>query len=611
MVKLILSFLCVLAIDGAWAAPASVLTYHNDAGRTGWNQNETVLTASNIPKNFGILQTVALDEQVSAQPLVVPGIAIAGGTHDVVYVMTENNSIYAIDASTGTILISTNLGAPVPFPLGCGNNSRNVGITSTPVIDPATNIMYVIAYLNNGPSYQIHALNIFTLADTVAPVTISATHVLANGTTFNFNATVQRQRPGLLLLDGVVYAGFGSFCDYAANQSRGWLLGWHTGSLTPLSSNALDDTLASSPANFFLSSIWMSGYGIAGSSPVIYFVTGNSDGQSPPGVTDVKESVVKLMENSLAPVTGQPFLFTKPNSTSLDNADEDFGSGGIMLLPDQAGSISYLAVAAGKDGILYLFNRLNLSTPLVSFATNHGCWCGPSYFVGPDGIQRVITSHGSTLQTWHVNLTPTPNLSVASTTGLNNGGQDPGFFTSVSSNGLTAGSAVIWAVGHTNPLTLYAFAATAPVFQGPLTLIYSGAAGSWPYTGGNANVVPTVANGKVYVASYKALTIFGLGIATPVIQPSAATAPARIGGAAHLVSGVITAINGPILTLQTRSGHSKVDDAQAIANERASLAMSIGMPITVQGKIIEGNGALQATAIVRAKPSNQFWPPDQ
>ena len=131
------------------AAPASatqaVTTYHYDNYRTGWNSQETTLTAANFPSTFGILQTVTLDDLVDAQPLVVPGLTIAGGTHDVIYVATESNTIYAIDASSGAVLLRQNLGSPVPTPVGC-NITPNVGITGTPVMDLASQTLYVIAY---------------------------------------------------------------------------------------------------------------------------------------------------------------------------------------------------------------------------------------------------------------------------------------------------------------------------------------------------------------------------------------------------------------------------------------------------------------------------------
>jgi hypothetical protein len=231
---------------------------------------------------FGLIQNVALDDQVDTQPLVVPHVDIPAGpspgVHNVVYVATEGNTIYAIDASNGQILLNPNFGYPVPLPLGCSNNAPNVGINGTPVIDRETHAMYVIIYsLESGtPVYRIHSLDLSTLTDKVSPVVVSASHKLSNNTMFPFSARYQRQRPALLLSKGNVYAGFGSFCDFAANVSRGWLLGWNENTLSPLAANQLDDTEASSPNSFFLSSIWMSGYGLAAdqkaisiSSPVI------------------------------------------------------------------------------------------------------------------------------------------------------------------------------------------------------------------------------------------------------------------------------------------------------------------------------------------------------
>jgi glucose dehydrogenase len=150
--------------------------------------------------------------------------------HNVVYVATEGNTIYAIDASSGQILLNPNFGNPVPLPLGCSNNGPNEGINGTPVIDRETHTMYVIIYtLESGtPVYRIHALDLSTLTDKEWPVVMSASHKLSNNTMFQFSARYQRQRPALLLSKGNAYAGFGSFCDFAANVSRGGLLGKKT-----------------------------------------------------------------------------------------------------------------------------------------------------------------------------------------------------------------------------------------------------------------------------------------------------------------------------------------------------------------------------------------------
>src|SRR5580693_1642623 len=470
--------LAVFTVAFFAASPASsqkaITTYHVDNHRSGWNSWETVLTPANVgSSSFGLLQTVVLDNQVDAQPLFVPAVTITAGpsqgVHDVVYVATENNTVYAIDAEAGTVLLNPNFGTPVSWPLGCYNNGSKVGINSTPVIDLTSNTLYVVIYTQDstGPAYRIHALDLGSLTDKVSPQLVVASHTLTDGTTFNFNATYQRQRPALLLSNGYIYAGFGSFCDYAANVSRGWLLGWSTGSLTPLPANQVLDTQATSPDDFFLSSIWMSGYGPAvDDSGNILFVTGNSDysGTTYDGVSNIQESAIKVSSN----LTTVLDVFTPKNQASLDESDEDFGSGGLLVLPDQPGSTPHLAVAAGKAGSLFLMNEDSLGG--YSTAKNNvlgtynvgSCWCGQSYFVDPsDGAGRVVTSGANTVEVFKVLTSPKPALTrVASSPGLVGNVQDPGFFTSISSNGTA--SPIIWALSRPtsaskNPIYLYAF----------------------------------------------------------------------------------------------------------------------------------------------------------
>ena len=143
------------------------------------------------------------------------------------------------------------------------------------------------------PAYQVFALNLNDLTDKIAPVTVAASHTLSDGTTYNFNAQFQRQRAALLESSGIIYAGFASFCDFAADQSRGWLLGWQASTLAPLAANRLTDTLPT--GSFFLSAIWMSGYGIAAApnSGNLFFSTGNSGPGTYDGVRNIQESVVK------------------------------------------------------------------------------------------------------------------------------------------------------------------------------------------------------------------------------------------------------------------------------------------------------------------------------
>jgi outer membrane protein assembly factor BamB len=258
---LFLGVLSLSAVTGAdaRAAPQSILTHHYDSLRTGWNPNETILTPATVP-GLQLLTSVSLDEQIDAQPLLVPGLAIAGGTHDVLYVATENDTVYALDAATGANLLPPkNFGTPAPqsvLPGQCNNNSGNVGINSTPVIDPASSTMYVMVYSyeNGAPIYRLHALDLTTLSDKVPAAVVSASAKLSRGGVYNFNPSVSRQRSGLLLApNGNIYAGFASFCDINANLSRGWLLGWQPGSgkLTPLAANHLDDQQANSTDTFF------------------------------------------------------------------------------------------------------------------------------------------------------------------------------------------------------------------------------------------------------------------------------------------------------------------------------------------------------------------------
>lgn len=515
----------------AFAAPAgktTVTTYHNNNYRTGWNSKETVLTTANVnASQFGLLTTVAVDDEVDAVPLVVPGVNITAGNnqgqHDVVYVVTANNTVYAIDANTGMVLLTTNLGTPVSEPLGCDNNGPNVGVNSTPVIDTSSYTLYLIAYTegSTGPVYTLHALDLGNLTDKLTPQVVSASHELTNGTNFPFNATYQRQRPALLEANGNIYAGFGSWCDHSAGLSRGWLLGWNAATLAPLAGNQVFQTQATDPKNFFLASVWMSGYGpAADDSGNVLVVTGNSDrsGTTYDGVTSIQESAIKVS----ADLTAVLDLFTPMNWPTLDEGDHDFGAGGLMVLPDQSGSTPHLAVAAGKDGNMYFMNEDSLggysSTQNNVLGTYdiQKCYCGASYFMYKN-IPFVVTSGGDMLQAYQLVTSPSPELelftSVQIATGQKEGSPalPSGFFTSVSSDG--TGSPIIWALAR--PLsttqtatTLYAFNPIA--HGGSMIQLFSAVAGNWPYYTGNYNQVPVVANGKVYVASYQQLQIFGL-----------------------------------------------------------------------------------------------------
>ncbi len=530
---------CLLAPSAA--AQFAVSTHHYDNYRTGWNSHETRITSTSFKdttvasQRFGFLRSVSVDGGVDAQPLVVPDAVIAGdpnaGSHDVVFLATENNTVYAIDPTRGTVLNSRNLGPPVKLPLGCPTNPAHVGINSTPVIDLTTNSLYVIAYLAlaSGPAYELHRLALRDFSDIVPPVTVAATHTLSDGSTASFMATYERQRAALLLSGGGVYAAFASFCDHGGAFSRGWLLGWRSRTLAPLRTNTTPGTIVSlltnkqarSPNTFFLSSIWMSGAGPATDEEGnIFVVTGNSDpsGTTYDGVTNLQESVVKF-----DPANNQVLsLFTPFNVQRLDEGDADFGAGGVVVVhPAIAGLPTGLAVAAGKVGTMFLMSRSALGgyngpngpDKVVGSVRIGRCWCEPSYYYGD--APKIVSSGGNILQVWTLSggaggpLVPGPKAVLPLSL------QDGGFFTSISTNGRAEG--IIWAVPRpaSRPplpnLMLYAFSSRASAGATELAQLYAGPAGSWITMGADANIVPVVANGMVYVASFGQLSIFGLG----------------------------------------------------------------------------------------------------
>jgi hypothetical protein len=492
-------------------------TYHYDTFRTGWNSHETLLNPSfqnrrppEVPDKFGLLAKVVLDDNVYAQPLVMPDVNVIGGPfagkHDVVYVATENNTVYAIDAHSGQILLTRNFGPPVDHPGSCENNGPHVGIESTPVIDAATGILYFVAYTNiQRPTYRVHAVDIGSLQDRLSPVVVSASHKLTNGSTISFNAVVQRQRPALLLADGNVYAAFGSFCDNRndANESRGWVLGWQASTLKSLASNYLTNRISSS--NKHLSAIWMSGYGPSAVAGHIYFTTGNSnDSYNKPN--NLSESVVKVLSN----LTKMLDFFTPNNDAALDSRDLDFGSGGVMVIPDQSGKTKQMAVSAGKDGRMFLMNRNHLggrntaANQVLGTFQIGACWCGESFYAN-----NVVSSGGTKVGVWPITTSSSANGSLGQPFWSEDlgGNGDGGFFTSVSSNG--GSNTMIWAVSR-GTMNLFAFQ-PIPESSTVKTL------GQWPagrwddpsLKGANSTAVPVVANGHVYVASFKELDIFG------------------------------------------------------------------------------------------------------
>ncbi|MHB8501644.1 MAG: hypothetical protein ACYDCG_20435 [Candidatus Acidiferrales bacterium] len=627
----LLSTLALLAGCGK----ISVSTYHNDTLRTGWNEFENHLTHANVNSTSLTAVSVVLDDEVDTQPLIVPNVHITAGNHkgkhDVVYVATEHNTIYAINASSGQILLNPNFGPPVPIltnpavpAFNCGNNGPNIGINGTPVIDSVSRTMYVVVYTfeDNKPVYRIHALDIGNLTDKIPPVTVSATHTLSDGSVDYFDPAWQRQRPGLLLANGNVYVGFGSFCDWGHYRARGWVLGWKQGTLSPLPMNQLNDKRPSNNSDLFLSSIWMSGYGLAADpSGNLFFITGNSDYASYDGAINIQESVVRLNPDlSMAPPppppAPNPSLFTPADVNNLDGGDTDFGSGGVMLLPAQASAPGDLAIAAGKDARMFLLNRDNLG----GFTSNNAgaldtvnigpCWCGQSYFY--DGTPHVVSSGGNQVIEWDLQLPQHKLLQIASSASLPTGG-DLGFFTSVSSWG--SANPIIWAVSHPDSqhvVTLYAFNGTPS--GGTLATLFQAPAGTWPY-GGNANIVPVVANGKIYVASYQKLLIFGHHrhagkkaeelkfVAEEKIQPP-------LPSGSHIVFATVRHVDGSRVTAQTRDGKELIIDTTPALQSSRVITLVPGRVIQAMG-VYDNKGTLKADSIQRAKATSAEWPADR
>lgn len=617
-----------MAVGGTVAAkPVDIITYHYDNYRTGWNSHERKLTPASVASaNFGLVASTVLDDQVDAQPLILGNQSVNGNSaREIVYIATNGDTVYAIDAKTGDILLQRNLGTPVPrstLPGQCTNGGPNLGINSTPTMDPVSHTIYLIAatYENQKPIWRVHALDPSTFADVVTPVEVTASGKLTDGTKYKFDPHEARNRAALLLANGNLYAGFASYCDYDANLSRGWVLGWNAGTLNPLKANEFTNKLATSTNNFFLSTIWMSGFGLAGSTAGdVYFITGNSDyaGNAYDPVTNITESVVQMS----ADLSTVKHLYTPMGANGwqeLDREDGDFGAGGFMLLPPQRHQPTNLAVATGKAGIMYVFNADDISNGQPNGGKEYSsvspgpCWCGPSYYVGSDGVSRIVSSSSNTVGVWKLKAKGTPTLSLDKNVGSVEGVYFPGFFTSVSSNGTKPGTTVIWAMGRATDfgqeaLKLHAYDAEKG------GEIFSAQAGYWTNSISDDNTVPVAANGKVYVATVKSLTIWGLkknGAASASLPPAPRILPrAPLAPGVHEIRGTVRNISGYTLLVQKRDGTMiTVDSTMAAANHKAA-PPSVGHALFARGKV-EGD-VMKAEIVGHVPDALQAWQPDR
>ena len=382
-------FFLLAALSGA--AQSNIVTYQYDNSRTGQNTSETILTPSNVNANqFGKLFSHPTDGQVYAQPLYVPNVGIQGkGNHNVIFVATEVDSVYAFDAddNIGTnanplwqaSLIDTAHGATSgETPVsngdfgGCSDLQPHIGITSTPVIDSGTGTMYVEANSKKTDGtfvHRLHMLDITTGAEkSPGPVVVTAT---VNGTgdgssggklTFDSSASLYHlNRPALLLSNGTVYLGFASHCD--SSPYHGWLFAYDE---TTFEQKGVFVTTPNGGEGGF----WMSGAGFAAdANGNIFGATGNGTfSQSNP--LELGDSILRFnFSNGILSLTD---YFTPFNQSSLSgSADNDLGSGGVLLLPDQAGSHPHVLVQASKEGRIYVVDRDQLTTNNIHYCTSN------------------------------------------------------------------------------------------------------------------------------------------------------------------------------------------------------------------------------------------------
>ena len=356
----VLEFACVCLCAFAFArshAQVDVLTQHNDNERTGVNLKETVLTLANVNKTqFGMLFKRSLDDQLYTQPLVVTGVFVGGGTRDLVYVTTVNNSVYAFDANDSEASLPVwhvNFGTPANVHstnFGCLDINGQMGIIGTPVIDKERGVLYVVALTRAGAltdslsgfTQRLHALDLATGAD--LPESPIAIH------TEGFNALMENQRPALMLANGMVYVGYASHCD--KEPYHGFLMAYDAKTLRLVS--VLNTSPTGSEA-----SIWQSGQGPAvDEAGNVYVVTGNGSWD---GVNNFSESFMKL-----TPRLKLLDWFTPTNHFELDKRDEDLDSSGATLIPG-----THLVLGGGKEGVLYTLDTRNLGHLGDEHATQH------------------------------------------------------------------------------------------------------------------------------------------------------------------------------------------------------------------------------------------------
>jgi hypothetical protein len=502
------------------ATPTDVLTYKYDLARTGANLTETVLTTANVnATGFGLQRVLSVDGKVDAQPLYLARLTVQGAVHNVVYVATENDSVYAFDVNSGTQLWHTSVlpagEAPSNQPPSyCNQVAPVIGITSTPVIDRTAGpngTLYLVAMSQAGGQFhqRLHALDVVTGAELAgSPVEVSASYPMQGGTT-SFDPGQYEERAALLLSQGVIYTSWTSHCD--VGPYSGWIIGFdqHTLARTTVL-NVAPNSSGGGPA------IWMSGGGPAADADgSIYLLTANGafetalDGNGFPSQQDYGNSFLRL--SVAGSVLAVADYFTMYNVINEVTQDQDLGSGGILLLPDATdagGVVRQLAVGAGKDGTLYVVERgamgkfnpsTNANWQHLAGALNGGIWSTPAYWNGTLYYGPV----GNTLRAFKLSqalFAATPSSQSAHSFTY------PGTAPSVSANGTS--NAIVWAHENSSPAVLHAYDATNLAHE--LYNSTQAANGRDQFGAGNKFITPVVADGKVFVSTTGGVAVFGL-----------------------------------------------------------------------------------------------------
>ena len=520
---LILACICALFTAATAYGQVAVTTQHNDNYRTGQNSNETILTTANINvKQFGKLFSQPVDGAVYAQPLYVPNVNIAGGTHNVIYVATQHDSVYAFDADSDAgvnsaplwqvsfINPSEGITSVSSRDVSCTDIVPEIGITSTPVIDYSTGTLYVVAKTKeNGKFVQrLHALDVTNGSEKFGgPVVIQAQvkGTGDGGATVTFDPLRQGQRPGLLLQNGLVYVAWASHCD--VGTYHGWLMSYDARTLHQTS-------VWNSTPNGGLGGFWQSGAGIAEDMRnTIYLPTGNGTFDLNKGGKDYGDSIIKFRVGVNGHLQAADY-FTPHDQNYLNNQDLDLGSGGVLLIPDRPGAkYPRLLVQAGKDGDVYVIDRNHLGhfnpnndNQIVQHLNGAvgGMWATPAFW--NDNV--YFGGAGDTLRAFSFSPV-TGLLSKRPTSRSSTYFNFPGTTPSISANGNTNG--IVWSLQtenyHGGGAVLHAYDATDLSLE-----LYNTKQNTDRDAPGAAVkfTVPTIANGKVYVGTRMQVSVYGL-----------------------------------------------------------------------------------------------------